>query len=130
MTRWLLIAIILTGGRTLRAEVGINLAGVAYYSTEYPFVDVFRLSQPFMSQKRGTEYGQGGPLELRDDGYPKRLVGGSMSIRSSCLAKMLPAESTSVCTRGREESDSNWMRGSQRRSRAGSSWSSSPPDPG
>ena len=31
--------------------VGINLAGIAYWSTELPFVDLFKMSQPLISQK-------------------------------------------------------------------------------
>lgn len=54
--------------------VGINLAGISYWSTEIPFVDVFRASQPFISQAKGRSYGKGDPLELREDGYPKQLA--------------------------------------------------------
>lgn len=76
MMRWMLIALLLAGGDALAGEVGINLAAVSYYSSEYPFVDVFRNSQPLMSQKRGAEYGRGGPIDLREDGYPKKLAEG------------------------------------------------------
>ena len=53
--------------------VGINLAGISYWSTEMPFVDVFRASQDFKSQAKGRGYAKGDPLELTADGYPKRL---------------------------------------------------------
>jgi len=54
--------------------VGINLAGVSYWSTELPFVDIFKISQPLVSQKKGAGYGKGDKHELRDDGYPKQLL--------------------------------------------------------
>lgn len=33
------------------ARMGINLAGPADWNTELPFVDVFRMSRPWISQK-------------------------------------------------------------------------------
>jgi hypothetical protein len=52
--------------------LGINLAGLHYYATEYPFVDAFKLSQPFLHQS-ATSWSVDEPLELRPDGYPARL---------------------------------------------------------
>ena len=56
-----------------KPPMGINLAGISYWSTEIPFVDVFKASQPFISQAKGRSYGKGDKLDLRDDGYPKQL---------------------------------------------------------
>lgn len=53
--------------------VGINLAGIADWSTELPFVDVFKASRQFIPQKKGEPWGKGPMPERREDGYPKRL---------------------------------------------------------
>lgn len=56
-----------------RAPLGLNLAGVSYYGTEIPFVDVFRVSGDWLSQAEGKPFGQGGPLDLTDSGDVRRL---------------------------------------------------------
>ena len=53
---------------------GINLGGVTYYSTEIVFVDLFRHSQTWKSQAPGKKYGQGGPLDLTEDGWVRSLA--------------------------------------------------------
>src|SRR5687767_15043583 len=45
-------------------RVGINLAGLVDWNTELPFVDVFRTSRPWLSQREGAAYAQGPTLEL------------------------------------------------------------------
>ncbi len=57
------------------ASVGINLAELTFYSTEYPFVDAFKLSAPFLHQADGR-WTVETPMELRNDGYPARLAAG------------------------------------------------------
>ena len=54
-------------------RLGINLAGPADWMTELPFVDVFRTSRPWISQKRGASWGQGPELMLDEYGWVKRL---------------------------------------------------------
>ena len=55
--------------------IGINLAELAFYGSECPFVDVFRCSQPLIHQSdEAWELAE--PLELRPDGYPARLEAG------------------------------------------------------
>jgi len=54
-------------------RLGINLAGPADWMTELPFVDVFRTSRPWISQKKGAAWGQGPELELDEWGWVKRL---------------------------------------------------------
>ncbi|MCS7236663.1 MAG: hypothetical protein NZ899_00140 [Thermoguttaceae bacterium] len=54
-------------------RLGINLAGPADWNTELPFVDVFRLSRPWISQQKGKPWGQGPTLELDEFGWVKRL---------------------------------------------------------
>ncbi len=56
-----------------RPRLGTNLAGPADWNTELPFVDVFRLSRKWISQRRGTGWGKGPPLELDEHGWVKRL---------------------------------------------------------
>lgn len=55
------------------ARLGMNLAGPADWNTELPFVDVFRMSRPWISQQRGKPWGQGPELELDKHGWVKRL---------------------------------------------------------
>ncbi|NOX54541.1 MAG: hypothetical protein GXP27_08905 [Planctomycetes bacterium] len=56
-----------------RPQLGMNLAGPADWSTELPFVDVFRLSRKWISQRRGAGWGKGPELELDEHGWVKRL---------------------------------------------------------
>jgi hypothetical protein len=55
------------------SALGINLAGVTYWSSEIVFVDLFRHSQTFKSQAPGKGYAQGGPLDLTDTGWVRSL---------------------------------------------------------
>ena len=61
-------------------RLGINLAGPADWNTELPFVDVFRVSRPWVSQKKGAAYGKGPELDLDEWGWVKRL-------QPSCFAE-------------------------------------------
>ncbi|MEW6039012.1 MAG: cellulose-binding protein [Pseudomonadota bacterium] len=45
--------------------IGVNLAGLAYYGTEIPFVDLFKLSGPWLTQCRA-----GGDAGCGDEGWP------------------------------------------------------------
>lgn len=54
-------------------RLGINLAGPADWNTELPFVDVFRLSRTWISQKKGAGWGKGPELQLDEHGWVKRL---------------------------------------------------------
>lgn len=58
---------------TPRPALGINLAGPADWNTELPFVDAFRLSRTWISQKRGEGWGKGPALEVDERGWVKRL---------------------------------------------------------
>lgn len=55
------------------SPLGINLGGVVDWSTEYPFVDVFRTSRAWISQAEGKPWGQGEELEFTEDGWVKSL---------------------------------------------------------
>jgi hypothetical protein len=56
-----------------RPRLGINLSGPADWNTELPFVDVFRFSRPWISQKQGEGWGKGPALALDEHGWVKRL---------------------------------------------------------
>jgi hypothetical protein len=62
--------------RTGTAPLAINLSGVVDYSTEMPFVDLFRRARPWVSQADGKPWGQGPKLELTPDGWIARLAPG------------------------------------------------------
>lgn len=59
-----------------QSGLGLNLSGVVDYSTEMPFVDLFRSSRPWISQADGKPWGQGPALELDERGWVKRLAPG------------------------------------------------------
>ncbi len=74
------------------ADVGINLAGVVDWSTEWPFIDIFKssrdwISQNFISYTWSTET----PQSIGSNGYPTKLLPnqklGSMMLRD---LKVLP----------------------------------------
>jgi len=56
-----------------RPRLGMNLNGPADWNTELPFVDVFRMARPWISQRKGQPWGKGPPLELDGHGWVKRL---------------------------------------------------------
>ena len=55
------------------SPLGINLSWVCYWSTEFPFKDLFKQSQPWQSQMKGKAYGQGSPLVLSPLGWVRWL---------------------------------------------------------
>lgn len=57
-----------------KASLGINLAGPCDWNTELPFVDVFRMSRPWVSQQKGASWGKGPALELDSRGWVKKLA--------------------------------------------------------
>lgn len=56
--------------------IGMNLAAVVDYTTEQPFVDVFKTASPWISQREGADWGQGGPLALTPEGWIASLEPG------------------------------------------------------
>ncbi len=60
----------------VRAALGMNLSGPADWNSELPFVDVFRLSREWISQREGAGWGQGPALDLDANGWVKRLEPG------------------------------------------------------
>ena len=56
-----------------QSRLGINLSGPADWSTDYPFVDVFRLSRKWISQNAGAKWGQGPELACDANGWITHL---------------------------------------------------------
>jgi len=56
-----------------RSRLGINLAVPADWNTELPFVDVFRLSRQWISQRKGEPWGKGPELQRDERGWVTRL---------------------------------------------------------
>lgn len=54
-------------------QLGMNLQGPCDWNTELPFVDVFRMSRLWISQKKGQGWGRGAELALDEHGWVKRL---------------------------------------------------------
>lgn len=67
-----------------QARMGINLAGPADWSTELPFVDAFRTSRTWVSQKKGAAWGQGPDLALDELGWVKKLEPGCWAEAMVC----------------------------------------------
>ena len=55
-------------------RLGMNLNGPADWNSELPLVDVFRLSRPWISQRKGASWGKGPELALDDHGWIKKLA--------------------------------------------------------
>jgi hypothetical protein len=56
--------------------LGINLNGPDDWNTEIPFVDAFRLSRHWISQRTGSDWGKGPTLDLDENGWIKSLEPG------------------------------------------------------
>ena len=56
-----------------QSPLGINLSGPADWSTDYPFVDVFRLSRKWISQREGEKWGHGPELACDANGWITHL---------------------------------------------------------
>ena len=59
--------------KPIESRLGINLAGLGDLNTEYPFLDVFKLARPWISQRQGEAWGKGPALDLDPEGWPRRL---------------------------------------------------------
>ena len=67
-----------------KPQLGMNLAGPADWSTELPFVDVFRQSRVWISQKQGAAWGKGPELALDAFGWVKELQPGCFAESMLC----------------------------------------------
>ena len=71
-------------GQSQTASFGINLSGPADWNTELPFVDVFRMSRPWISQREGAPWGKGPPLEIDELGWVTSLADGCFAESMLC----------------------------------------------
>jgi len=72
------------GPPNAKSPLAINLAGIADWSSDMAFVDVFKQSRQWISQKKGRAWGKGDPLELDADGWVKRLKEGQYAETLVC----------------------------------------------
>ena len=84
-------------------RIGINLAGPVDWNTELPFVDVFRLARPWISQRQGAAWGKGPRLELDRHGWVRRLEPGCWAETLLCTIRggHYPSGRYTVLYRGR-----------------------------
>lgn len=66
------------------ARLGINLAGIADWSTEQPFVDFFHMSRDWISQIKDGDRDTGPALALDEHGWVKRLAKDCYATRVIC----------------------------------------------
>jgi len=59
--------------------VGMNLAGIAYYSTEFPFADLMKSGMGWVSHEDNDAWGRAFP-SLTSDGYPAALAPGQHAL--------------------------------------------------
>lgn len=87
------------------ARLGINLNGTSDWNSELPFVDVFRQSRRWISQREGAGWGQGPPLELDERGWVRRLEPGCFAETLLCTidAGRYPAGAYTVLYEGSGE---------------------------
>ena len=65
-------------------RLGMNLAGPADWMTELPFVDVFRTSRQWISQRQGAGWGKGPELAIDELGWVKQLESGCYAESMLC----------------------------------------------
>ncbi|MEX0774196.1 MAG: hypothetical protein WD042_00635 [Phycisphaeraceae bacterium] len=68
-------------------RLGINLNGPSDWNSELPFVDVFRQSRTWISQREGQDWGKGPPLELDEHGWVHRLESGCYAESPLCTIR-------------------------------------------
>lgn len=62
--------------RKNKGSIGMNIAGVNDWSTQYPFLNFMKQARPWISQKKGAKYGKGGSLDLDENGWVRSLKPG------------------------------------------------------
>ena len=70
-----------------QSKVGSNLNGIAYWDSEWVFVDVMKMSSDWVSLDQAGllpgngPWGNGMPIHLRSDGYPAYLLPGQVLLK-------------------------------------------------
>jgi len=67
-----------------KPSLGMNLSGPCDWNTELPFVDAFRLSRAWISQRRGESWGKGPTLSLDERGWVTELEPGCYAETPLC----------------------------------------------
>lgn len=62
--------------RTGNPPIGINLSGLADWTTQWAFVDIFKISRTWVPQQKGAAWGEGPPLALTPEGWVASLKPG------------------------------------------------------
>ena len=89
-----------------KSRLGTNLSGPADWNTELPFVDVFRMARPWISQRKGAGWGKGPKLALDEHGWVTRLEKGCRAETPLCTMKgHYPAGEYTVLHEGRGDLD-------------------------
>jgi hypothetical protein len=65
-------------------RLGMNMAGPADWMTELPFVDVFRTSRQWISQRQGAAWGKGPELAVDELGWVKMIEPGCYAESMLC----------------------------------------------
>jgi hypothetical protein len=86
-------------------RAGINLNGPADWNSELPFVDVFRLSREWISQKEGEGWGKGPQLQLDEQGWVKKLESGAWAETPMNTVTRAPAGRYTVLYKGKGKLD-------------------------
>lgn len=58
------------------SSIGMNLSLITDRTTEYPFLNFEKYARSWLSQKRGAKWGEGGELQLDENGWVKSLKPG------------------------------------------------------
>ena len=66
------------------AKLGINLAGLADWGTEFPFVNLMHTSRDWVSQPKEGAWGSGPKLQLDEHGWIKYLEAGCHAEKTLC----------------------------------------------
>ena len=82
-------------------RLGINLGGPADYNEEIPFLDVFRISRPWVSQRQGANFGEGPKLSLDRNGWVRKLAPTCSAETFLCTIPSVPAGEWTVLYEGK-----------------------------
>ena len=74
-----------------KVSVGINLSGIADWSSQWGFVDAFKTSRAWIPQRQGAPWGQGGTLKLTRDGWIASLEPGQTAETVMMIGKHFPS---------------------------------------
>lgn len=74
-----------------KSTVGMNLSGIADWSSQWPFVDAFKTSRDWIPQRQGAAWGEGGTLKLTREGWIASLEAGQTAETVMMIGKNFPS---------------------------------------